>query len=178
MIFINSLNTDDVTFVEKLFHDYAPIMYKAANKILLDNCLAEDAVQMAFENIIKYLPRIKNISEDRLAAYLTVVCKNAAFEVYNERFPCNARVDFVEVIQDERFDPQRICFENEKVQYLINLIQSLKPIYSDALMLKYYCELDEDIVADSLGISIYTLRKRITRGKNMLMELLEKDENF
>lgn len=174
MIMLEAINDlSDRNFVEELFENYASMMYRVAYGILYDRISSEDAVQISFERIIKYLHRIKDIPREKVGAYLTVICKNAAKEIYNDRLLLNNEYAFVENVSDKSYDPRRVYTENEDLQNLIELINSLPPIYSDVLMLKYYCELDEDIIADALEISIYSLRKRVTRGKKMLRQLLE-----
>ncbi len=179
MIFIQLTidNKSDREFVETLFQENAERMYKMAFRILMDQYLAEDAVQISFENIIKYLPRIKRIPPHKFSAYLTVICKNVARELYKDQLRRNSEGEYIDDFEDDIKDPPDIVISKDEVSHLVNLIQSLRPIYADVLMLKYFCELDEDIIADALNISLHNVRKRITRGKKMLEEML-REEGF
>ena len=171
MLFLQTIkNQNDREFVESLYNQYSKLMYAAAKRILRNNTLAEDAVQLAFERIIKYLHRIKQVPADRLQAYLIVVSKNVAKDLLEEE-DYNSIGDGIEIISDTESNPINKIIDKENFNDLIDIVDSLKAIYKDVIILKYFCDFDDNMIADSLDITVSTYRKRLSRAKKKILEL-------
>ncbi len=161
-------NQEEYNFVENLYIQYAKLMYAAANKILNDRNLAEDAVQISFERIIKYLHKIQRVSDDKLLAYLTVVCKNAARDLLREKdiLPIGEQAE--KIYGAESDDPINKIIKKENLNNLVKIINSLRSIYKDVIILKYFCGFEDEIIAGSLGITNVAYRQRLSRARKMI----------
>ena len=56
---------------------------------------------------------------------------------------------------------------------ILSAINSLEPIYSDVLILKYVYGYDTRTVSEMLGVPSRTVESRIYRGKKLLAKMLE-----
>ena len=62
--------------------------------------------------------------------------------------------------------------ENPQLDRLRGALDRLAPQYREILMLKYEANLDYDHIADSLGISVSNVEKRLYRARQALVALL------
>lgn len=169
-------NQEEHDFVASLYNQYSKLMLSAANRILNDKTLAEDAVQISFERIINYLHRIKRVSADRIKAYLIVIAKNAAKDLLfeNSMYPAGDLIEYIS--GKDSIDPLNEIIGREALNELITIICSLKPIYRDVVILKYFCDLSDDIIAGSLNITETAYRQRLSRARKMILLLREEFE--
>lgn len=167
-------NEFDRAFAEELFDNYAVVMYKTAYSILGVQALAEEAVQLSFLRIIDYLHLVKNVQPDKRRAYLAAVSRNAARQIYNKE---KRQMELNRMADRKRTpkEPLQILMDRYQTHYVIQLIRSLGETYADALLLKYIYGMEEQAIARRLKISVAALRKRVTRGKKLLKQLLEVD---
>lgn len=66
---------------ERLYLTYRNIMFYAAKRILKDDARSEDALQNAFEGIIKNLNTIHEVDSIRTKSYVIRVAKNSAISL-------------------------------------------------------------------------------------------------
>lgn len=177
MIFIELIkNQEERKFVENLYKQYAGLMYVSAYCILNNNTLAEDAVQISFERIIKYLHKIQKVSEDKILAYLIVVCKNAAKDLFleNDVLPISKPAEQIYVAKND--DPINKIIIKENLNDLVKIITSLRPIYKDVIILKYFCEFEDEIISGSLGITNMAYRQRLSRARKIIRERFSEND--
>ena len=90
---LSLLDTDeDKERFDRLYRQYSRLMQYAANSILQDEFLAEDAVQMAFLKILAHMDNIEEIPHPRTKAYVMMVVENVAKRLYVERKRLTARL--------------------------------------------------------------------------------------
>jgi RNA polymerase sigma-70 factor (ECF subfamily) len=168
--------------LERLYYEYRYIMYSCANEILHDKYLTEDAVHQSFIRIMKNLHKIDEDNRPRTCNFLVIICRNVAKDIYNKRLYLNKNNDPFEELDDnitgKSNDPMDILITKESIERITKSIQSLDPIYRDVLLLKRVYNFSREEIADLLGISIETVKKRIQRAKNILSEKLAKEESI
>lgn len=165
--------------VERLYLQYKDRLFGVAYTILHDKSLAEDAVHDTFVRIIECLHKIDESNDYKTTTFLVIICKNIAINIYKS----NKKVLKFEISDDEidclRSDdednPLNIFITNENVRMIIDSIKQLKFIYRDVLLLKYDSYFSNEEIAHLLQISQATVRKRLERGKRMLIKFMEKD---
>jgi len=180
----NSENDYTLRKIERLYDSYKNLMYKEANNILNDECLAEDAVQQSFIKIIKNIDKIDDGDESKTKSFLGIICRNTAIDLYKKRLYLNNKTDFIDfgVEEDELKcpldynEPSKIIIDKEAKQRIAKHIGKLPPIYKDIIVLENINEKSKQNVAEILGINYETVRKRSLRARQMLAKVLEKED--
>lgn len=155
--------------LQDVFETYSKIMLSAAYGIVGNQADAEDAVQDAFEKLLRYPDKIQSIPFDDLKAYLTIVSKNAAIDILNKQkievLPNDEIGDFIFPAENRVFEANE-RLENEDAFKL----PDMKPIYRDVLVLIYYYDLPVSRVAEILNTTEDNVRVRLHRALEQLRE--------
>lgn len=172
-------NQERKTKTERLFLQYRQFMFNTAYKILKDPYLADDAVQQAFERIIKNLHKIDESNVYKTRSFLSTICQNTAYDIYNSKLYLNNDEEFINEIEDNlnrhNFDPLKLVQDKEIFNCLVQYINELEPIYRDCLVLKFYHDMHDKDIAKVLNINETTARKRLQRGREKLLKRLKKE---
>ena len=168
---------EDKCKFEELYKQYENIMYNYAYRILKNKFLAEDAVHDAFLSVIKNFGKINEMSGNEKLKYLLIIVRNASFLIIkaNKR-NFGENIDEAELILPENIE-EKIETDSEKDR-IFCMLKKLSPIYSDALVLKLYYEMNDIEIAEALGISAENARVRLYRGRNKLKKLIEEDMRY
>jgi len=148
-------------------------MFYIANQILKDEYLAEDATHQAFLKIIENIDKIEDVHCHKTKSYIVIIVKNNAINLYNKR-KRNTTIPLEQMefcISDESFS------RLEDLDYLTKTVKKLPVIYKEVLALKYVQECSNAEIAQTLGISEATVRKRLERARHKLEESLKQEEN-
>ncbi len=159
------------SLLRQLYERYCQNMYTAAYQILKDSYLAEDAVHNAFLKVVGHLDKIGNPEEKTARNYLLIIARNEAIRIYQQnqrQFPAE---DFEETIPDLQ-DIELETESREVKQRIFDIIRSLEPVYCDILLLKFRCELEDEEIAEMLGITLANVRVRLHRARNKLKQRL------
>lgn len=180
-------NDEDRSFMETLYYDYSEKMYLVAMNILNNHYDAQDCVHNTIARIIDSIERYKQAQEGNYLIKLIVIAtRNNAINMYNEIKRRNKSVFSTTVyddetekweimdIPDETTDIQKLVVNEETVQRLHDLINKLDLIYRDVIVLMQM-GYSYEAIADVLGITVETARKRYSRAKAKLREMGGKD---
>ncbi len=162
---------------EHLYHKYKTLLYNYAYEMLGDIQLSEDAVSDTFLILTDHMDNIEGRSDRDARNYLIIVVKNAARAIRNKRF---YDVYDQEELEDapDIVDVEASVENKSEKQRVYELIKQLKPIYADVLILKYYYGMKGEEIAATLGISLENVKIRLHRGKAMLKEMMEREEEY
>ena len=177
MIFFKTIeNNEQRAKAEKLYYIHRTLMYQIAYEILGNKQQAEDAVHESFVRIMKNLHKIDENNCPRTRSFLVIICRNVAVNMYNKSKSIkNADYEIDNISNDENNSPLDIVINKESLERLTSAIMELKPIYRDVFLLRYSHDFSREEIAEQLGITIETVKKRITRAKKILVEKLEKE---
>lgn len=171
-ICISALDTSDEKLLfQTLYTDNVQDMYAVAFAVLHNKEDAEDAVHQSFLKIADCFARISRLSGDKLKAYIVVVTRNTAINMYNQnkyRAAHTARLD------DELPDPESGLSSDKKTD-LLEAIKQLPQMYKDVLFLYYLECFSSRESARQLGISLNTFRQRVSRARLMLKRIIEEE---
>lgn len=175
-------NEEGIDKAERLFMKYRDVMYGAALSVLNDIHLADDAVSQSFVKLLKNIDRIDEENEKKTSSYMTVVCKNIAINMVRKNIYLNIDDKMIEKIEDKQNmntkDPSLIIQEKESFNLLIDYINSMDKRYREVIILKYYHDMENSKIAEVLGIKETTVRKRLVRGKELLMKMLKRSGEY
>ncbi len=170
-------NENDKLLVEDLYSKNKDRLFYIAYDILNDRPLAEDAVHNTFVRTIEYLYKIENSNEYQRMSFLNTVCRNISIDMYNRNrktFNRELPVDNIEEMKlASDITPLDICISKENMDSLTSAVKDLNDTYRDAFTLKYIADFSNEDISKILNISQPTLRKRLERGRVLLMKLLK-----
>lgn len=156
---------------ERLYLTYRNIMFYAAKRILKDDARSEDALQNAFEGIIKNLDVIGEIDSLRTKSYVIRAAKNSAITLYRKdrRF-----VSFDEEFAVSEIELSQSMDIEDDIKYLMEAIYQISPIHRDVLILKSLHGYSNREIAAAYRVSENVVRKRMERAKLKLKQILER----
>lgn len=135
--------------------------------MLKDQQDAEDAVQNAFMQVIKHFHKVYEIPCKNLPFWLISIVKNEALMILRKK---------KRVVQMEDWDA--IVEESESTSdydELVQLFSRLPETYRAALEMKFLLDYSGKEIALRLGITETAVNTRISRGRVMLKDILEKE---
>jgi RNA polymerase sigma-70 factor (sigma-E family) len=162
--------TARIDFVERLYHQEAASLVRLARLFTDDRTGAEDIVQEAFIKLYHAAERIND--PDRSAAYLRSIVLNLARD-QNRRGLMSLRH------QDSMFEgrmpevPEDRVVLGEEQAEVIDALNTLPRRQRDCLVLRFYSEMTEREIGDTLGISPNSVKTHCQRGMATLAERLE-----
>lgn len=169
MLFYFTLIEDesDKDKFERLYLNYRQTMFYAANRILHDTHLAEDAVHQAFLRVIDHLDKINENDCHKTRAFLVVIVEHISIDLYRKRKKENwSSYEELDIYMKSNANTYE---ENDVIQTILEL-----PVpYSVILRLKYSHGYKDREIAGILHISEDNVRQRTVRAKKKLRELLK-----
>ena len=152
---------------EQIYTKYRGMMYCIANGILKNDQDAEDAVHNAFIKMIKRFSKFQSAPLKDLAPQIAVIAKNEAISVLRKRkdeAPLEDWENFVEA--------------SETITDYQNLVDSftrLPQTYRSVLEMKLLLGYSDREISTKLGISKNAVSSRISRGRQLLRNIVEKE---
>lgn len=165
---------EDKRKFERIYLSYKQTMFYAANLILKDHHLSEDAVHQAFLRIIDNLDKINENDCHKTRAFLVVVVEHISIDIYRKR----KREDTISYDELELYIADNTCQQNEVVDEVSSAILKLPVNYSTVLRLKYSQGYNDAEISEILDITQENVRQRISRAKKKLSELLQKEGEY
>lgn len=173
LLLMNIEDPQDKLDFEEIYRKYKDATFQRALKLLNYNYEdAEDAFQNAWEQISRNLDNIRAREEKAISTYIMITVEYKAIDIARDN--CNWRrnakcliVDKSEYISDDVI--YTICAKDnqKKVRDIIN---GMNKKYKDVFILKYLHKLKVKDIANTLGITTNTVRKRIEKAKIILAE--------
>lgn len=133
-----------------------------------DRTAAEDLVQEAFIRLARSAGRIQD--QERAAAYLRSIVLNLARD-HNRRGLVSLR--HRPPAQQDRDSVEDVVTGRESHRELVMALRELPRRQRDCVVLRYYLELPVNEVADTLAISVNSVKTHLQRGLRALQATLE-----
>ena len=172
MFFLLLLDDDEErAFLQRLYDDFSPLMLKTAMTYLKDQYKAEDAVHDSFISVCRNISTVRSLTFEQQRKYMMVVAKNASLNALKRENRLSSLDDVV--LPSPSAESKAV--EESAADSIIAVIKALPEIYRDALYFSIVLELSVKEIASSLGITKESAKKRIQRGRAMLIENLEKE---
>lgn len=141
---------------------YRKQLYIIAYAVLLNEADAEDAVCNAILKGYEHLDQLR--SPHNFRSWLFTITKNEALQIKRKRMllPGDEKIEeIIEPVHDEHKE-------------LWDVVQKLQEEYRMVIVLFYYADLSVKDISKVLDIPIGTVKSRLSRGRNLLKEALEK----
>ena len=171
MLFVMILSDHERSFVENLFRENKALFFNVARQILHSHAEAEDAVSDAMFRIITNLDKISGLPRHKIRAYCIVIVRNCAYARYRktDEVPMEMNAAAGAAIKH----PEDVLLEKENAEELKCIIRKLSGDERMLLQLKYVDEANYKEIADVLGITEETARKRAERLLRKLREQMK-----
>ena len=152
---------------DQIYLKYRGLMYHVADGILHNRQDAEDAVHNAFLRIIKHFEKLQNTPVPNLAPLITVIARNEAISLRRKR----KKEDPLE--EWDGFDEM----SEAVVDYhtLVDSFTRLPQTYRAALEMKLLLGYSDGEIAAKLGLSKTAVSTRISRGRQLLRDIAERE---
>lgn len=162
------------TLLEQLYYQYRYLMFHVAFNILRDYSLAEDALHTAFVKLAKNNIKIDEIICNKTKAFMVIVVRNAAYDIYNssKKHRNSYFEDETMEIVDPEPTPLEITVSNDGIDRIKKALQTMDPKYADVITLRYFYDLSNREISSLLSILEQTVRVRLHRAKKILSSKL------
>ena len=171
LIYLSLLDSEEeISKFELIYSTYKKQMYYTANNILKDSHLAEDAVHNAFLRIINNLEKIEDINSHKTKGLIVIIVKNVSIDIYRKNKKERDNTIFIDDLDDIN--------GYDEIGDLEIAISKLPENYKQVFLLKFSHELTDNEISEILDIKPDNVRKRISRGREKLKNILKKMEVY
>ena len=157
---------------DEIYHTYRHTMHHVAMGILHDYHLAEDATHEAFLRIAKNMRKIEEVNVPTTKAFVVIIVRNVSLTMLKKHNMEMPEDDIEEFIQEPTQIEDNI-FNRFEFERVLNAISELPRIYRDTLFLHYVRELSASEIAGILQVQRETVKKRMQRGKQLLLDTMK-----
>jgi RNA polymerase sigma-70 factor (sigma-E family) len=162
--------TDRDALVAGLFRLEGAQLVRLARLFTDDRNAAEDLVQEAFIRLHRAAHRITDPS--KAAPYLRSIVINLARD-HNRRGLMSLRHQEAIPTGAELDAPEDVLVMDDERRRLLGEVRALSPRQRDCVLLRFYLELSESEIAETLGISKNSVKTHCRRGMDTLRTRLE-----
>lgn len=176
LFFLSLIETEEEkTLFARIYEEYRQKMFQYALFLLKDEGNAEDIVHEVFLSIAKSgVRKLSDIVEDgSIWAYLSAAVRNqcASFQRRQGGVRPTEPV-LLESLRGAAADPTA---EAENYWVLLEKLRALPEIYADVLYFALVRDMPVNQIASLLGVKPAAVRKRLSRGREMLRRILEQE---
>lgn len=161
---------------EDIYNAYKGKMMAIAYNILGNHHDSEEAVSQAFFAVARNFRKISGKSIGEREAYLNIITKNAALDIYRQRNTRDALpIEDIEDMPDENTDVSDEVLSDIGYNRVVEAIKALPELYSEALYLFNVTGLSVREISSSLGIAENVVKKRLQRAREKLRDILTEE---
>lgn len=177
LIIMMFLDSDERSFMEKLYTNYYRLMIKTA-RIYVDSPYdLEEVVSDACIALINNISTLRNLDEKRLPAYITKAVMNKACDFLRREKSlaelCIPIDEKIYELTDTREDVESQVVFGDQVKTVLCVSRALPHKERQAFLLKYKYGVSCQQIAQMIGISEKSVYKYLSRAKNKIKEAIE-----
>lgn len=152
---------------EQIYQRYRSLMYHVADSVL-HNCQdAEDAVHNAFLRIIKHFSKFRNTPSEDLAPQVVVITRNEAISILRKKR---------DMAPLEDWDGSAETWDTiANYHALVESFTRLPQTYRAVMEMKLLSGYSDGEIAAKLGLSKTAVSTRISRGRQLLRDIVERE---
>ena len=168
LIYIQMIESaEECSKFEQLYNKYAGLMYHIAAKYLANEQDREDAVQTAFEAIIRNIKKIPGADCPQTYSYIVNTIESKSIDILRKMR--NKTVELDENIPG-------ILVELPEDDALAAALAKLPAHYREIILLRYDCGYTTKELASMLDMTRANVQKQVLRAKKALDNILWEDE--
>ena len=167
MIAVTSEAGPGATLAE-LHREHYRSLVKLASILVDDRGTCEEIVQDAFVSVFRSTSRVRD--DDKLPAYLRSAVLNGARSHLRKR---QVRDRFRAVTPGVAASAEAAVLQADEHRAVLEALRTLPDRQHDVLVLRFYLDLSESEIAETLGIAPGTVKTHTRRGLDALNDALE-----
>lgn len=172
--FLRDFLRKDKRAMDTFFDAYWGRIYAFAYQLTMDELEAEDIAIKGF--MVIFTSERAFPSLDQVRAFLYVTVRNASFNYLKSKQRLTLRHQKYIALVEADINLENAQLEGEVMEALYAAVNKLPEDWSVVLRLLYFEGLKYQEVADSLGVSIETVKVRRRAGLNRLRELMSEKQ--
>ncbi len=172
-ILLNEMNSNPEEGLLKLMDTYMGLVYAIVKNKLVSAYRKEDieeCVSTVFYDFYSQRDSI-DLSKGSIKSFLAVIAKRRAVDLYRAGSKMIHQTDSIDSIPNIATD-ESSAVDTETKHVLIQCIKDLGVPDSEIFIRKYYFGQSSKSIANSLGIKVNTIDKKISRGLEKLKKAL------
>ena len=187
LLVIYAQKGDQQAYMELLEHYRDSIFYMLLKMVRIETDaedLTIEAFTKAFKNLNYYTPTyafstwlFKIASNNAIDFLRKKKTEEKTISIDKEITINHQKVPNPLTIASDNPDPEEKLIIRQEEKYIYSLIQKLHPNYKKIIQLRYYDELSYNEIADQLDIPLGTVKARLFRSRELLLEILKKNES-
>lgn len=154
-----------------LYQRYVKSVYHTVLRIMSNQVDAEDVVQEAFTKAFEQLDTLKNLQN--FEGWTKRIAINIAISQLRKRNLTFVNDEIINEIADEELNEDEDWIFQCKVEEVKKCIQELPDGYRTIISLYLFEEMEQNEIANLLGINPSTVRSQYHRAKNKVMNSLK-----
>ncbi|SFI75591.1 MULTISPECIES: RNA polymerase sigma factor [unclassified Bacillus (in: firmicutes)] len=170
---IQNCNHDEFDYVIK---EHWQDVWNYSFIISKDTHLSDDITQDVFIKAFKNWHSFRN--ESSVKTWLLKITRNTALNHLKSSY--FKRISLVSFFRDDKeyLSAEQEFFNKEEVDEIWNIVLNLPKKYREILILDAKYELSYDEMAETLGVSIGTVKSRLHRARARISKILEEDKRY
>lgn len=176
---ILAITTDeDRDYMEWLYRDHHKLMYATALRYCQDAVEIEDIISDSCVSLIEKIEKLRFLERDELRLYIYATVRNTAIDHYRKRRRLDERFFHVsdEVVHQvpSDFEVSKRIELQEELNLVLQAIEELPAKERMIMLLKYSVGLENDEIAETVGMSTNSVRKYISRAREHIKSRIYK----
>lgn len=166
---------DDKEFMCWLFENYGPLIWHMVKKCCRKTALWEDIVQESLLRLLSCIPRLRKLSEQKLAGYIAVTARNTTYILLLKEERNREKCISLESIDiaDDGPTLEEIILQNEQREQLAKACQDLPDEAYYLLTSYYFLGYRTEEMAEELGCAAGHVRMKMTRARRQVRKLIQ-----
>ena len=157
---------DRQRFIE-IYDQYHTLIERTTMRLLKNQQDAEDAVQNTFVQVIRHFEKVFEIDCKNLPFWIISIAKNESLMILRKK----NRISLLEDWESISKEAESVMEYNE----LVRLFSKLPDTYRATLEMHFLLDYSGKEIAQKLDISESAVNTRISRGRALLREIIEKE---
>lgn len=180
--FIIRLKQQDEQALDHLIDTYMPFLKGICQHILLKSFgyhAAEECLNDVFLTIWQQAGKFEGTQED-FRKWAGTLAKYKAIDVYRKQQKQQQREAVTDDVRNDgrTHDTEDAVLQNESRNEMLYRLHELPEGDRDLFLMKYYLDLSNSEIAETLGITLSAVDNRLYRGKRKLVHLMERKERL
>lgn len=180
--FIARLKRQDEYALDYLIDTYMPFLKGICQHILVKSCgyhAAEECLNDVFMTIWQKADRFEGDSND-FRKWAGTLAKYKAIDVYRRHQKRQQRETVSDDVRNDGLthDTEDAVLRSESRNEMLYRLHELPETDRDLFLMKYYLDLTNGEIGDTLGITLSAVENRLYRGKRKLVNLIERKERW
>ncbi|MEA4933567.1 MAG: sigma-70 family RNA polymerase sigma factor [Lawsonibacter sp.] len=177
-------NDSDKDFMLDVYDKYKQLVRKTIYRTLKTSKDIDDVTSETFIKLIEKISIIRSLSCHKLTAYIVITSKNTAIDYIKRRDVLNKHIYFgseddVSVeLPDNAIEFEEQFLHQMDIDHLCQAIKKLPEGQKNILYFKYFLNMRDVEIAQTLGISPSSVPQYVKRARNAAKQLMGKEADI